>query len=122
VEHVSGRRCAEKEGRNGPEGPTQLVVLQQIFRTPFPEWLANSEPDLEVNRMKRLIFVLCLLGLAVSTAVADVPDPSNCQSSIDALARPRLLLIPNLPVPEAYGASRSPFATRPATRSTTRPS
>ncbi len=54
--------------------------------------------------MKRLIFVLCLLGIAASAAVADVPDPSNCQTSLDNLIRPRLLLIPNLPTPETYGA------------------
>lgn len=54
--------------------------------------------------MKRLIFVLCLLGIAASTAFADVPEPSQCQTSLDNLARPRLLLIPNLPSVETAGA------------------
>jgi hypothetical protein len=54
--------------------------------------------------MKRLIFVLCLLGIAATTAVADVPDESNCQTSLDGLVLPRLLLIPDLPTPATAGA------------------
>jgi len=53
--------------------------------------------------MKRLIFVLCLLGVAATTAFADVPDPSQCATSLDNMARPRLLLVPNLPSVETYG-------------------
>lgn len=53
--------------------------------------------------MKRLIFVLCLLGVAASMAYADVPDPSQCVTSVDTMARPRLLLIPDVPSPETYG-------------------
>lgn len=54
--------------------------------------------------MKRLIFVLCLFGIAASAAVADVPDPSNCQTSLDNMARARLLLVPDVPSVETYGA------------------
>lgn len=53
--------------------------------------------------MKRLIFVLCLLGVAASMAYADVPDPSQCVTSVDGLIRPRLLLIPDVPSPETAG-------------------
>lgn len=54
--------------------------------------------------MKRLIFVLCLLGLATTMAIADVPDESNSQTSLDNMNLPRLLLIPDHPSPATFGA------------------
>lgn len=50
--------------------------------------------------MKRLIFVLCLTAIAASTSFADVPDPANCLTTIDAVQR--VLLIPGSPL-EAAG-------------------
>lgn len=50
--------------------------------------------------MKRLIFVLCLTAIAASTSFADVPDPANCLTTIDAVQR--VLMIPGTPL-EAAG-------------------
>jgi len=58
--------------------------------------------DLEVNRMKRLIFALLALVVVASAAFADVPDASKCVSTLDSTNR--LLIVPNTPTAYA-GAS-----------------
>jgi hypothetical protein len=52
--------------------------------------------------MKRLIFAFCALAVVASTAFADVPQPSNCSSTLDATGR--LLIVPNTPTPYAGAA------------------
>jgi hypothetical protein len=43
--------------------------------------------------MKRLFVIICALALAATVANADVPDPSNCSSTLDQTGR--LLIIPD---------------------------
>jgi hypothetical protein len=42
---------------------------------------------LEVNGMKRFFLVVCALALVASAAYADVPDPSNCETTLDGVQR-----------------------------------
>ncbi len=53
--------------------------------------------------MKRLIFAFCALAVVASTAFADVPQPSNCASTLDSTGR--LLIVPNTPTPPYNGAT-----------------
>ena len=41
----------------------------------------------EVNGMKRFFLVVCALALVASSAYADVPDPSNCETTLDPVQR-----------------------------------
>jgi hypothetical protein len=55
--------------------------------------------------MKAVLFILSVSCLLASGANASQdPDPSRCQTSLDNLGRPRLLLIPDRPTLESMGA------------------
>jgi hypothetical protein len=56
---------------------------------------------LEVNGMKRLLMSFFALALVAGAAYADVPDPSQCECTLDENAR--LLLIPGGDTNEVWG-------------------